>query len=72
MTRHGVIIGSNPESEQKYKEHHAAVWPTVLETIRSAHPSIPFLTGVGEAQMSAGAVVSAQLNRRAHCKGRAR
>jgi L-rhamnose mutarotase len=33
MTRYGMVIGLKPETEQKYKEYHAAVWPGVLATI---------------------------------------
>jgi len=37
MTRYGMVIGLKPEAEQRYKEHHAAVWPAVLETIRKCN-----------------------------------
>ena len=33
MTRYGMVIGLKPETEEKYKEYHAAVWPGVLEMI---------------------------------------
>ena len=33
MTRYGMVIGLKPETEQKYKEYHAAVWPGVLAMI---------------------------------------
>lgn len=33
MTRFGQIIGVAPESFEKYKAYHAAVWPEVLEMI---------------------------------------
>jgi L-rhamnose mutarotase len=33
MTRYGMVIGLKAEAEQKYKEHHAAVWPAVLDMI---------------------------------------
>ena len=34
MTRYGMVIGLKPEAERRYREHHAAVWPGVLEMIR--------------------------------------
>ena len=37
MTRYGMVIGLKPEAEEKYKQHHAAVWPGVLETIRACN-----------------------------------
>ena len=37
MTRYGMVIGLKPEAEQKYKEHHAAVWPGVLDMIRQCN-----------------------------------
>jgi L-rhamnose mutarotase len=37
MTRYGMVIGLKPEAEEKYKEHHAAVWPGVLATIRGCN-----------------------------------
>lgn len=33
MKRYGMVIGLKPESEQKYREYHAAVWPGVLAKI---------------------------------------
>ena len=33
MTRYGMVIGLKPETEEKYKQYHAAVWPDVLEMI---------------------------------------
>jgi L-rhamnose mutarotase len=33
MKRFGQIIGVKPESFEKYKAYHAAVWPEVLEMI---------------------------------------
>lgn len=33
MTRYGMVIGLKPEAEKRYKEHHAAVWPEVLDMI---------------------------------------
>jgi L-rhamnose mutarotase len=38
--RHGsrlAVIGLKPETEEKYKQHHAAVWPGVLEMIRKCN-----------------------------------
>ena len=37
MTRYGMVIGLKPETEEKYKQHHAAVWPGVLEMIRKCN-----------------------------------
>ena len=37
MKRFGMVIGLKPEAEEKYREHHAAVWPEVLETIRQCN-----------------------------------
>ncbi len=37
MQRFGQIIGVRPESLEKYREYHAAVWPGVLETIRKCN-----------------------------------
>src|ERR1017187_1840787 len=37
MQRFGMVIGLKPEAEQQYREHHAAVWPEVLETIRQCN-----------------------------------
>ncbi len=37
MKRYGMVIGLKPEAEQKYREHHAAVWPGVLEMIRQCN-----------------------------------
>ncbi|WP_321474222.1 L-rhamnose mutarotase [uncultured Paludibaculum sp.] len=37
MTRYGMVIGLKPEAEQQYREHHAAVWPEVLEMIRQCN-----------------------------------
>ena len=37
MKRYGMVIGLKPEAEQKYKEHHAAVWPAVLEMIHACN-----------------------------------
>jgi L-rhamnose mutarotase len=31
MTRYGMVLGLKPEDEEKYKQHHAAVWPGVLD-----------------------------------------
>ena len=37
MTRYGMVIGLKPETEEKYKQYHAAVWPGVLEMIRKCN-----------------------------------
>lgn len=37
MRRYAMVLGLRPEAEQRYKEHHAAVWPAVLETIRACN-----------------------------------
>ena len=37
MKRFGQIIGVDPQSFQKYKEYHAAVWPEVLEMITACN-----------------------------------
>ena len=37
MKRYGMTIAVKPEFEAQYREHHAAVWPGVLETIRKCH-----------------------------------
>jgi L-rhamnose mutarotase len=33
MERYAMVIGLKPGAEQKYREHRAAMWPAVLETI---------------------------------------
>jgi L-rhamnose mutarotase len=37
MTRMGLCIGLKPEVVARYKELHAAVWPTVLDAITAAN-----------------------------------
>jgi L-rhamnose mutarotase len=37
MTRYGMVIGLKPEAEVEYKRYHGAVWPSVLETIRTCN-----------------------------------
>ncbi len=37
MTRYGMVIGVKPEDEARYKQHHAAVWPAVLDMIRQCN-----------------------------------
>ena len=37
MTRYAMVIGLKPEAEEKYKKHHADVWPGVLATIRACN-----------------------------------
>lgn len=37
IQRHGWVIGLRPEKLEEYKTLHAAVWPAVLEMIRSCH-----------------------------------
>jgi len=39
MKRFGQIIGVDPQMLDKYKEHHAAVWPEVLEMIKKCNIS---------------------------------
>jgi L-rhamnose mutarotase len=34
MKRFGQVIGVRPEHFERYKKHHAAVWPEVLEMIK--------------------------------------
>jgi L-rhamnose mutarotase len=37
MTRFGQLIGLRPDAFDRYIEHHAAVWPEVLQTIRDCN-----------------------------------
>lgn len=37
MTRHGSIIGLDPDKVEEYKEFHRAVWPEVLDMIRQCN-----------------------------------
>jgi L-rhamnose mutarotase len=37
MQRYGSVIGIKPEKLAEYKALHAAVWPAVLQQIRSSH-----------------------------------
>jgi L-rhamnose mutarotase len=37
MKRYGMVLRLRPEATQKYKEHHAAVWPGVLAMIRECN-----------------------------------
>jgi L-rhamnose mutarotase len=37
MTRYGMVLGVKPETEEKYKEYHAAVWSAVLDMIRKCN-----------------------------------
>ena len=37
MKRMGMVIGLKPEHVAKYKELHAAVWPSVLAMISACH-----------------------------------
>jgi L-rhamnose mutarotase len=37
MKRYGSLIGLRPEKLEEYKKLHAAVWPSVLKTIRDCH-----------------------------------
>lgn len=39
MKRVGSVIGVNPEEIEAYKELHAAVWPKVLEKIKTCNIS---------------------------------
>ena len=35
MRRYGQVIGIRPEHFERYKKHHAAVWPEVLDMIKN-------------------------------------
>ena len=37
MTRHGSVIGVNPDKIDEYKRLHANVWPTVLARISACN-----------------------------------
>ena len=37
MKRYGQVIGVKPEHYERYKKHHAAVWPEVLEMIKKCN-----------------------------------
>jgi L-rhamnose mutarotase len=37
MKRFGQIIGVDPQSFERYKEYHAAVWPEILEMITACN-----------------------------------
>jgi len=37
MKRHGMVLGIKEEMLERYKELHAAVWPDVLEIIKSCN-----------------------------------
>ncbi len=37
MTRHGMVIGLQPEKVDEYKRLHAAVWPDVLAMIEQCN-----------------------------------
>jgi L-rhamnose mutarotase len=37
MQRYGMVLGVKPEKLAEYKRLHAAVWPEVLEILRSIH-----------------------------------
>ena len=37
MRRYASVLRVRPESIEKYKEYHAAVWPEVLDALRTAH-----------------------------------
>ena len=37
VKRYGQLIGLNPEAYEKYVQHHAHVWPQVLQTIRDCN-----------------------------------
>lgn len=37
MKRYGMTIRIKPSFEQTYKEHHAEVWPEVLDRIHACH-----------------------------------
>ena len=40
MTRYGMVIGFEPETEEKYKQYHAAVWPGVGNDQQVQHPQL--------------------------------
>lgn len=37
MRRYGQIIGVKPESFERYRKYHSAVWPEVLEMIKKCN-----------------------------------
>jgi L-rhamnose mutarotase len=37
MKRFGQVIGVKPEHFERYKKHHAAVWPEVLDMIKKCN-----------------------------------
>ncbi len=37
MQRYGMTIRLKPGSEEAYRQYHAAVWPEVLDMIRTCH-----------------------------------
>lgn len=37
MKRFGQLIGVRPEHFERYKKHHAAVWPEVLDMIKKCN-----------------------------------
>ena len=37
MRRYGMIIRLRPQAEAAYRQHHAAVWPEVLDTITACN-----------------------------------
>ena len=37
MKRFGQVIGVRPEHFERYKKHHAAVWPEVLDMIKKCN-----------------------------------
>ena len=37
MKRFGKVIGVRPEHFERYKKHHAAVWPEVLDMIKKCN-----------------------------------
>ena len=39
MRRFGQVIGVDPESFERYKEYHAAVWPEILGMIKACNIS---------------------------------
>jgi len=40
MRRFGQIIGVDPQNFEKYKKYHAAVWPEILEMVKTCNYSI--------------------------------
>ena len=37
MQRYGQVIGIKPDKLEKYKKHHAEIWPEILDMIRECN-----------------------------------